>query len=75
MPFFATPVDYSPPGSSVHGILQSGVLEQVAISSFPSLADLPDPGTGPVSLCLLPWQVDSLPVVPPGKLYMHAGGI
>ena len=28
------PVDCSPPGSSVHGILQAGVLERVAISSF-----------------------------------------
>ena len=27
------PVDYSPPGSSVHGILQARVLEWVAISS------------------------------------------
>ena len=27
------PVDYSPPGSSVHGILQARILEWVAISS------------------------------------------
>ena len=26
-------IDYSPPGSSVHGILQAGKLQQVAISS------------------------------------------
>ena len=26
------PVDYSPLGSSVHGILQAGILEWVAIS-------------------------------------------
>ena len=26
------PMDYSPPGSSVHGILQAGILEWVAIS-------------------------------------------
>ena len=26
------PVDYSPPGSSVHGILQARILEWVAIS-------------------------------------------
>ena len=25
------PMDYSPPGSSVHGILQAGILEWVAI--------------------------------------------
>ena len=26
------PVDYSPPGSSIHGILQARILEWVAIS-------------------------------------------
>ena len=30
---FVTTVDYSPPGSSVHGILQARILEWVAISS------------------------------------------
>ena len=29
---FATPMGYSPPGFSVHGILQARILEQVAIS-------------------------------------------
>ena len=41
------PIDYSPPGSSVHGIFQteywSGLL-------FLSLEDLPDPGDQPISL-------------------------
>ena len=32
-PAFWGPVDYSPPGSSVHGILQAGILEWGAISS------------------------------------------
>ena len=36
------PIDCSPPGSSVHGISQSRILGQVAISS--SRGDLPDPG-------------------------------
>ena len=27
------PMDYSPPGSSVHGIFQARILEQVVISS------------------------------------------
>ena len=27
------PMDYSPPGSCVRGILQAGILEEVAISS------------------------------------------
>ena len=31
-PTLCDPVDYSPPGSSVHGILQAGILEWVAIS-------------------------------------------
>ena len=41
------PIDYSPPGSSVHWILQARVLEWVAM---PSSGDLPDPGIKPVSL-------------------------
>ena len=32
-PTLCDPVDCSPPGSSVHGILQAGILEWVAISS------------------------------------------
>ena len=39
-------MDCSPPGSSVHGILQARVLEWV----FLSPGDLPDPGMEPVSL-------------------------
>ena len=31
-PTLRDPVDYSPPGSTVHGILQAGILEWVAIS-------------------------------------------
>ena len=34
---------------------------------FPSPGDLPDPGIKPTSLCLLHWQVGSLPLAPPGK--------
>ena len=40
-PTLCDPVDSSPPGSSVHGILQARILEWVA---FPSPGDLPDPG-------------------------------
>ena len=38
----------------------------------PPPGDLPDPGIKPVSLCLLHWEVGSLPLVPPGKpsIYM-----
>ena len=44
---FYDPTDHSPPCSSAHGILQSSVLEWVAISSS---RDPPDPGIEPVSL-------------------------
>ena len=40
------PVDCSPPGSSVHGILQARILKWVAMPSF---RDLPDPGIEPAS--------------------------
>ena len=36
-------MDCSPPGSSVHGILQARILEWVAVYFF---RDLPDPGIG-----------------------------
>ena len=32
-PILCNPMDYSPPGSSVHGIFQSRILEYIAISS------------------------------------------
>ena len=34
---------------------------------FPTQGDLPDPGIKLSLLHLLHWQVDSLPLVPPGK--------
>ena len=52
-------MDYSPPGSSVHGIFQARILELVAISSA---RDLPNPWIKPVSCHLLHWQADSLPL-------------
>ena len=55
-------MDCSPPGSSVHGILQARILEWVAT---PSSRDLPHPGIKPRSPSL---QVDSLPSEPPEKL-------
>ena len=51
----------SPPGVSVHGILQAGMLEWVA---SPSSGGPPNPGIKPWSLAL---QADSLPSEPPGK--------
>ena len=55
------PMDCSPPGSSVHGILQARILEWWP---FPSPGDLPNPGIEPGSPAL---QADSLPSEPPGK--------
>ena len=46
-PTLYDPTDCSPPGSSVHGILQARILEWIAI---PSPGDLPDPGIEPVAL-------------------------
>jgi len=48
-------MDYSWPGSSVHGNLQARQLEWIA---FPSPGDLPDPGIKSRSSAL---QADSLP--------------
>ena len=54
-----SPMDGSPPGSSVHGISQARTLEWAAISSS---RGTPDPGMQPASLCLPHWQADSLPL-------------
>ena len=51
------PMDCSPPGFSVHGILQAKILEWVAISFSRGFSQ-------PKSLAL---QVDFLPTEPPGK--------
>ena len=40
-------MDGSPPGSSVHGILQARILSRLP---FPPPGDLPDPGIEPTSL-------------------------
>ena len=61
-PTLCDPMDSSPPGSSVHGISQAGILEWVAISI------LPEPGIEPSSpksgyqlyLLLIPLFVNSI---------------
>ena len=60
-PALCNPKECGPPGSSVNGILQTGILEWVA---FLSLGDLSDSGIEPGSSAL---QVDSLLSEPPGK--------
>ena len=61
-PTLCDPMDFSPPGFSVHVILRaeywSGLL-------FPSSGDLPDPGIEPASPAL---AGGSLTTEPPGKL-------
>ena len=61
-PTLCDPMDCTLPGSSVHGILQAGILEWVF--PFPSPGDLPNLGIEPRSPTL---QADSLPSEPPGK--------
>ena len=51
------PKDYNLQGSSVHGILQVRILEQVGLP-FPSPGDLPGPGIKPRYPAI---QADSLP--------------
>ena len=56
-------LDCSPPGSSVHRIVQeyrSGLL-------FPPPGDFPDPGIERTSLALLHWQTDSFHCCPLGS--------
>ena len=51
-PTLCDPMDCSPPGSSVHGMLQARILERVAISSSKGSSqsrDLPNPGIQPAS--------------------------
>ena len=56
------PVLCDPMNYTVHGILQTRILEWVAF--FPSPGDFPNPGIELRSPAL---QVDALPVEPPGK--------
>ena len=56
------PMDCSPPGSSVNGILQEIMLEWFAM---PSQEIFPTQGLNLHLLCLLHWKVGSLPLAPP----------
>ena len=60
-PILCDPVDYSPAGSSVHGISQARILEWAAISSS---GGPPNPGIEPASPAL---QVASSTTESPGK--------
>ena len=80
-PILCHPIDCNLLGSSVHRILQVEILERVAIPSSKGSSqsgDLSDPGIFPIQelrprlLCLLHWQVVSLPLAPPGKPIISA---
>ena len=58
----------SPPGSSVHGILQARILEWVAISFSRVFSNLEIEPTSRL-LCLLHWQVGSLLLAPPNFIW------
>ena len=58
-------MDCSPPGSSIHGILQARILEWVA---FLSLGALPNPGIEPTSPAL---TGRFFTTEPPGKVKME----
>ena len=60
---FCDPVDYSPPGSSVHGILQVRMLEGVGYQSLLQ-GIFPTQGLNLHLLHLLYRQVDALPGKP-----------
>ena len=53
-------IDCSPPGSSVHGILQARILDGLP---FPFPGDLPDPGIEPGSPSLLSVSLLSEPPI------------
>ena len=54
-PTLCDAMDCSPPGSSVHGILQARILEWVAVPS--------SSGSNLCLLCLMHWQAGSLPMI------------
>ena len=60
-PTLCDPVDCSPPGSSIHVILQARILGGLP---FPSQGDRPDPGIEPRSPAS---QAEALLSEPPGK--------
>ena len=62
---FCDPMDHSPPGSSVLGILQARILEGVAVPSSRGSSQPRDPTC--VSYVYLLWQAGSLPLAPPAK--------
>ena len=52
---FCNPMDYSSPGSSVHGIFQAGILESIAISFSRGSSQLRDQTQGFCISCIGKW--------------------
>ena len=67
-PTLCDPVDYSLPGSSIHGFSRPECWSGLP---FPSPGDLPNPGIEAQSPAL---QADTLPSEPAGKSSMVPGG-
>ena len=72
-PTLGDPIDCSPPGSSVHGILQARILVWAAMPF--SRGIFQTQGSNPYLLCLLHWQVGSLLPAPPGKPYLSPASL
>ena len=70
-PTLCDPMDYSQPGSSVHGILRARVLEW----GFHTLPQgiFPTQESNPRLLRLLCWQACSFSLAPPGKPILIMG--
>ena len=66
------PVDCSLPDSSVHGIPQARIGEWVAVSSSRGASQ---EELSLCLLCLLCWQVVSLPLAPPGKALVEGPAV
>ena len=65
-PTLCDPKDCSPPGFSVHGILQARIL---AAGCHFLLRIFPIQGSNPPLSCLLHWQAGPLPLAPARELY------
>ena len=65
MPTLCDPMDYSPSGSSVHGILQSRILEWLP---YPPPGDLPDTQTVLASIIL---RVQNAPETMRDLVFFH----
>ena len=66
-PTLQDPMDSSPPGSSVHGILLARILNYHSLLQGIFLTQ----GSNWCFLCLLHWQVSSLPLEPLGNPFLH----